>query len=54
MNDPASTGNLERYLGNTIRDIRLKHGLTIADVANLAGISRGMLSTIENAPTATR
>lgn len=46
-------GGLERYLGNTIRDLRQKHGLTIADVASLAGISRGMLSKIENAQTAT-
>src|ERR1035437_4354536 len=53
MTDTAATGNLERYLGNTIREIRLSHGLTIADVANLAGISRGMLSKIENAQTAT-
>lgn len=53
MTDPAAIGNLERCLGNTIRDIRLNHGLTIADVASLAGISRGMLSKIENAQTAT-
>ncbi len=53
MPEPSAGGGLERYLGNTIRDIRLKHGLTIADVANLAGISRGMLSKIENAQTAT-
>lgn len=53
MAEPSTGGGLERYLGNTIRDIRLKHGLTIADVANLAGISRGMLSKIENAQTAT-
>lgn len=53
MTDTAAPGNLERYLGNTIRDIRLNHGLTIADVAALAGISRGMLSKIENAQTAT-
>lgn len=53
MTDPSSPGGLERYLGNTIRDIRQKHGLTIADVASLAGISRGMLSKIENAQTAT-
>ncbi len=45
--------NLEHYLGNTLREIRQKHGLTIADVAKLAGISRGMLSKIENAQTAT-
>jgi len=53
MTDTTSPGGLERYLGNTIRDIRQKHGLTIADVATLAGISRGMLSKIENAQTAT-
>ncbi|OLP20431.1 XRE family transcriptional regulator [Leptolyngbya sp. 'hensonii'] len=47
-NDP-----LEHYLGATIRDLRLKHGLTIAEVAEQAGISRGMLSKIENAQTAT-
>lgn len=50
---PQSAGSLERYLGNTIRELRLKHGLTIADVADLAAISRGMLSKIENAQTAT-
>ena len=49
----AATGNLERYLGNAIRDLRQRHGLTIADVADRAGISRGMLSKIENAQTAT-
>jgi transcriptional regulator with XRE-family HTH domain len=53
MTDAAAAGSLERYLGNTIREIRLNHGLTIADVASLAGISRGMLSKIENAQTAT-
>lgn len=44
---------LERYVGNTIRDLRQRHGLTIADVAEQIGISRGMLSKIENAQTAT-
>lgn len=53
MNDANASENLERYLGNTIREIRLENGLTIADVATLAGISRGMLSKIENAQTAT-
>lgn len=47
------SGNLERYLGNTIRELRLQHGLTIAEVADRADISRGMLSKIENAQTAT-
>ena len=49
----AAAGTLERYLGNAIRDLRLRHGLTIAEVADRAGISRGMLSKIENAQTAT-
>ncbi|MDD3884238.1 MAG: XRE family transcriptional regulator [Gallionella sp.] len=40
-------------MGKSIREIRLDNGLTIADVAQLAGISRGMLSKIENAQTAT-
>ena len=53
MTEATNPGSLERYLGNTIREIRQKHGLTIADVATLAGISRGMLSKIENAQTAT-
>lgn len=44
---------LGAYLGNTIRQMRVKLGLTIAEVAERAGISRGMLSKIENAQTAT-
>lgn len=44
---------LGRYLGTTIRDLRQKHKLTIAEVAEQTGISRGMLSKIENAQTAT-
>ncbi|WP_114814408.1 helix-turn-helix domain-containing protein [Paraburkholderia kururiensis] len=42
---------LERYLGTTIRELRQSHDLTIAQVAEQAGISRGMLSKIENAQT---
>lgn len=49
----AESGALERYLGNAIRELRQRHGLTIAEVADRAGISRGMLSKIENAQTAT-
>jgi transcriptional regulator with XRE-family HTH domain len=51
--DLSNGENLEQNLGMAIRKIRLDHGLTIADVATLAGISRGMLSKIENAQTAT-
>lgn len=48
-----SSRPLESYLGSTVRDLRVQLGLTIADVAERAGISRGMLSKIENAQTAT-
>ncbi len=44
---------LRHYLGTTIRDLRQRHKLTIAEVASQTGISRGMLSKIENAQTAT-
>lgn len=45
--------SLGAFLGSTIKQLRHQHGLTIADVADRAGISRGMLSKIENAQTAT-
>jgi transcriptional regulator with XRE-family HTH domain len=48
-----SKNSLERYLGATIRELRQRHGLTIAQVSEQAGISRGMLSKIENAQTST-
>lgn len=52
--EESQAGNtLERCLGAALRDKRLAHGLTIADVSELAGISRGMLSKIENGQTAT-
>jgi transcriptional regulator with XRE-family HTH domain len=53
MAEMEMPGSVERYLGNTVKELRQKHGLTIADVADRAGISRGMLSKIENAQTAT-
>jgi transcriptional regulator with XRE-family HTH domain len=46
------TGTLERYVGNTIRDIRRANGLTIAEISERADLSRGMLSRIENGQTA--
>jgi transcriptional regulator with XRE-family HTH domain len=39
--------SLDRHVGGTIRGLRQKDHLTIADVATQAGISRGMLSKIE-------
>lgn len=44
---PASHKTLDEFLGQALREQRLLHRLTIADVARLAGISRGMLSKIE-------
>jgi transcriptional regulator with XRE-family HTH domain len=45
--------SLDRYLGNVIRELRLKDKLTIAEVAAQAGISRGMVSKIENGQVST-
>ncbi|MDX2241942.1 MAG: XRE family transcriptional regulator [Leptolyngbyaceae cyanobacterium bins.302] len=51
--DPPFVDPLERYIGSTVRELRQKLGLTIAEIAEQTGISRGMLSKIENAQTAT-
>jgi transcriptional regulator with XRE-family HTH domain len=53
MSNFDNSNDLERYIGNKIKELRQQHGLTIADVAERAEISRGMLSKIENAQTAT-
>lgn len=45
--------SLDRYLGNVIRELRQKDKLTIAEVSAQAGISRGMLSKIENGQAST-
>ncbi|ROO24210.1 XRE family transcriptional regulator [Salinisphaera orenii MK-B5] len=44
---------LERYIGTVLRQQRVERDLTIADVAGLAGLSRGMVSKIENGQVAT-
>ena len=56
VNEEAAGGDglaIARYLGAELREKRLAHGLTIAEVSKLAGISRGMLSKIENGQCAT-
>lgn len=45
---PADGRSLDRYIGNVVRELRLKDKLTIVEVATQAGISRGMVSKIEN------
>ncbi len=44
---------LERYIGSVLRQARNAQSLTIADVAELADLSRGMVSKIENGQVAT-
>ncbi len=44
----AGDSGLDRYIGLVLREKRQAQSLTIADVAGLAGVSRGMLSKIEN------
>ncbi|MCC5796191.1 MAG: helix-turn-helix transcriptional regulator [Methylophaga sp.] len=52
LNSHESTvKSLDKHLGNTLRSIRLGNGLTIAEVADRANLSRGMLSKIENGLT---
>ena len=51
MDDKMREGNLpslDESIGSAIRELRLRDGLTIAQVAEKAGLSRGMLSKIEN------
>jgi transcriptional regulator with XRE-family HTH domain len=49
----AGGKSLDRFVGNVIRELRLKDHLTIAEVAAQAGISRGMVSKIENGQVST-
>ena len=44
---------LERHIGHSLKTLRLRQKLTIADVGAEAHISRGMLSKIENGQTST-
>jgi len=54
LGEPAREGRpLERYVGGTIRTLRTRLRLTLAEVSTQAGISRGMLSKIENGQAAT-
>jgi transcriptional regulator with XRE-family HTH domain len=53
MAQQNSSSGLNAYLGLTIKELRTQHNLTIAEVSKLVGISRGMLSKIENGLTST-
>lgn len=44
-------GDLEAAIGRQVRDLRKRHGMTVTELASLAGLSSGMLSKIENGLT---
>ena len=48
---PSGELTPDQHLGNFVRKYRLEQRLTLADVSARAGISRGMLSKIENGQT---
>lgn len=45
--------DLDHHIGHVLHEKRQAQSLTIADVASLAGVSRGMLSKIENGQVST-
>ena len=54
--DPAGVRNkrgnsLETSIGREVRQLRRKHDMTVSQLADLAGLSPGMLSKIENGLT---
>jgi transcriptional regulator with XRE-family HTH domain len=52
VTEPAPTvGRLERAIGQQVRRLRLAAGMSLADLALSTGISKPMLSKIENAQT---
>ncbi len=46
-----SERNLEAAIGREVRNFRRQQGMTVADLANVTGLSIGMLSKIENGNT---
>jgi transcriptional regulator with XRE-family HTH domain len=49
--EPIEELELEAAIGRNVRELRLQHGWSIADLAGRTGISKAMLSKIENALT---
>ena len=47
----AKEKNLETAIGRAVRELRHQRGMTVADLAQLTGLSVGMLSKIENGVT---
>jgi len=49
--EPVEELEIEAAIGRNVRQLRLQQGLTVADMAARVGISKAMLSKIENAQT---
>nr|WP_218681207.1 XRE family transcriptional regulator [Rhodococcus qingshengii] len=47
----TDVGSLEAVIGAQVRTLRINAGLSLSDMATLVGISKAMLSKIENAQT---
>jgi quercetin dioxygenase-like cupin family protein/DNA-binding XRE family transcriptional regulator len=47
--DAADEESLEAVIGNQVRNLRISAGLSLSDMATRVGISKAMLSKIENA-----
>jgi transcriptional regulator with XRE-family HTH domain len=49
--EPVDDAELETAIGRNVRQLRQQQGLTVADMADRVGISKAMMSKIENAQT---
>jgi transcriptional regulator with XRE-family HTH domain len=49
--DSVDELELENAIAHNVREARVRHGLSVADMAERVGISKAMLSKIENAQT---
>ncbi|WP_168788641.1 helix-turn-helix domain-containing protein [Paraburkholderia aromaticivorans] len=53
QNDDSQTVSVEHFIGKVVRENRTNQGLTIAELAEQSGLSRGMVSKIENGQVST-
>src|ERR1700741_1707085 len=53
VDDPGDARSIESFLGTVVKEHRTNQGLTIADVAEQSGLSRSLVSKIENGQVST-
>jgi transcriptional regulator with XRE-family HTH domain len=53
VSDDSDAVSIEHFVGRIVRENRAKQGLTIAELAEQSGLSRGMVSKIENGQVST-